>query len=1468
MVATIWPFGPNIRRSPYQVIREYRTDIIVSRAGKEQRRALRQTPRKRIEYLTAQTEGCLREFDRSMVTAQRTLLAIAERVRFVTLASGLAGGATSVIISPLPDWIEVGGKLMLYAPDRYGLRTVESVVGTIVTFEEFDALAWPAGTRLHPWLEGYLDTTISAPVVAARGVVEASVVFHIEPGSETEESAGAATTALNGREVFLTRPDKWEPIDLGRVQEGVGQVDYGFGRVKRFFPIEFATRMWDAQYTRCDSDHAESLRQFFTRMQGRRGEFYMPTWQEDLVPFAALTAAGTTITVEGTETDSVYSGDTVFNAVAVKLADGSWLCRTVVSIATSGGNSVLTVNAAWGQDVALADIVMVCWLPVWRFATDILTFSWPRDDVAQLTLAFQMLESLAVEEISWISDEAPVLLSPTSYSVDEGQPLDTVFEVSMPVAGILFDGGADDEFFKAPGGPQTEWIDGFLPDFDSPQDADAGNTYVERIIFVGENGINSIPYTITWTIENVSPVSVGAASLTIDVVSDTELRLNASATNAETFEYEKNASGIWLALAVGGIVPDLTPNHADDYRVRGRAGGDIGAPSASVEGITLAMPALYNPNAVTFDGATWLTLVGSLTGVSDGKQGALVLQVDPTGGNGATRHLHTNTSHFFSTRLQTNNKLKIIGLNAAGATILQMVTKNTFLANSGFKQIRIHFHLGLGLGYIKVNGVLQELDPSLTILTDDNIDFTRAGTSFGAAVDGSAPFTGRASDSAFHPLWMADTLENDRKFIGSDGRVRDPGADGSGWFGVAAAMLFRGLTATWHTNDGTGGGFTLNGTLTQAAVGPNGSLAPPPFSILARKADDFIKFQSVQYNRNWNLERWTNNDSEAYLAATFLRKVRGQWGQSDTRAVANRIYANYGIKVSSSFNPINTDGTFNLTETDRLLNDLKADSGINNPMGLEKLFAIEAANEYTLKHLQEYIVSVDVAGDTLTLTGQGAPSRNQTTLSTVSKNPAWCVNGAILQLRSGTISGRTSANTGTPPGGLAKDTPYYIRDKTVVGGAARFKLAISSSGAALPISSSGTLPANAHHIVSPWAPRLRAYQTYLFNKIGNDPTYAAWLLAGGYRRGPTIWGRCRIDYEALGNTDHIQDVANIHLYNAARRPDRYNGVTGDDPMLEALIEGQRGGSQKVDVTEWAQDFANSFGGTVTVATTTELVASKYLARGVCEFWLQYLAGYLGLHDYFAFLDSNAVGEYQGLLSYNEGTNVYTERLPYWTWRNLNSKAVDATWDGNEWDEPVFTPGSIGYDISPSDNPDIKHFALEKEDGSVLFLIWRNWTSYERGNPGEETTQFTANAASDELTVHERLYADHVTGDACSLSSTGTLPGNTSAGTIYFIIKTATPNKIKIADSLADALAEIPRNISSAGSGNHTITPRIAVELTVATPAFSEVNAYETTVLPGESANSKRDNPTFTSGSPHDPFNLYVPDHPIVAIFTP
>ncbi|MBI5732629.1 hypothetical protein HY967_01575 [Candidatus Jorgensenbacteria bacterium] len=81
--------------------------------------------------------------------------------------------------------------------------------------------------------------------------------------------------------------------------------------------------------------------------------------------------------------------------------------------------------------------------------------------------------------------------------------------------------------------------------------------------------------------------------------------------------------------------------------------------------------------------------------------------------------------------------------------------------------------------------------------------------------------------------------------------------------------------------------------------------------------------------------------------------------------------------------------------------------------------------------------------------------------------------------------------------------------------------------------------------------------------------------------------------------------------------------------------------------------------------------------------------------------------------------------------------------------------------------------------------------------------FTADAATDILTISGTNMTDYTTGTAVTVSSTGTLPTGLSASTNYFIIAVSS-STIKLATTIALANAGTAINITDAGSGTHTI----------------------------------------------------------------
>jgi hypothetical protein len=164
-----------------------------------------------------------------------------------------------------------------------------------------------------------------------------------------------------------------------------------------FHPVTFTSKLRQGVYTTLDFAAADVLREFFDRMQGRRGEFYMPTFRADL-PLASAAASGTsTLTVTGTEVNAFYDGSTVYDAVATYV-DGAWRTNRVVGIAESGGNSVLTMSHVWGLDIPVD--ATVSWMPVWRFATDTFEVEWIMNRLATVQMTFRMLENETAEVVA------------------------------------------------------------------------------------------------------------------------------------------------------------------------------------------------------------------------------------------------------------------------------------------------------------------------------------------------------------------------------------------------------------------------------------------------------------------------------------------------------------------------------------------------------------------------------------------------------------------------------------------------------------------------------------------------------------------------------------------------------------------------------------------------------------------------------------------------------------------------------------------------------------------------------------------------------------------------------------------------------------------------------------------------------------------------------------------------------------
>lgn len=63
----VWPLRPNWRGS-YAVTYQFATDILITRSGREQRRALRDAPRQQIKFTVTAAQDRFRALMRTLAT--------------------------------------------------------------------------------------------------------------------------------------------------------------------------------------------------------------------------------------------------------------------------------------------------------------------------------------------------------------------------------------------------------------------------------------------------------------------------------------------------------------------------------------------------------------------------------------------------------------------------------------------------------------------------------------------------------------------------------------------------------------------------------------------------------------------------------------------------------------------------------------------------------------------------------------------------------------------------------------------------------------------------------------------------------------------------------------------------------------------------------------------------------------------------------------------------------------------------------------------------------------------------------------------------------------------------------------------------------------------------------------------------------------------------------------------------------
>lgn len=383
---TLWPFRNNWSDS-YDVALAFKTDIIRSRSGKEQRRALRNTPRKTVECSIVLTDAHLRAFDRLMLTHHDDWFVTMNPVEWAEIVVGMPSYGFTVEVDTVKPWMAPGAYAVLLDGDDASPRRIESVDGHLVTFEDGAEGAWTAGSRLFQGNKSWLDPNLS-PVPQTNTVHRVGVAFNVEPGSEQFPISGQPRATFEGLELLTIRPN-WGAAQSLQWTTGAETVDFEWGR-QFHYPSqqkEFATR--SCTFVGQDKEQSDWLVDLFRRHRGQLGSFWWPTWGQDFVPVTPIVEGVPSLLVAG---DVSFLADTLVKGVAVLTAGGELIPNFIESFEADSGYTRIHFKYSWNKSVGIEEIRTISFMPKWRFGSDTATFQWLLTSIVQVQFAMRMIE--------------------------------------------------------------------------------------------------------------------------------------------------------------------------------------------------------------------------------------------------------------------------------------------------------------------------------------------------------------------------------------------------------------------------------------------------------------------------------------------------------------------------------------------------------------------------------------------------------------------------------------------------------------------------------------------------------------------------------------------------------------------------------------------------------------------------------------------------------------------------------------------------------------------------------------------------------------------------------------------------------------------------------------------------------------------------------------------------------------------
>lgn len=382
----MFPYEPE---TPIRELLEFKTDVMRSANGTEQRVNVRKSPRQLINMDLRLPDG----------PAARRLVSLIkgwhERVFGVPIwwearqlgATATAGASTITVDTTFGDF-RVGSLAIMWTDeDTYDALEIASKTDSSLTFTSPLTQGFSAGlTLVMPLRVAHNMQEQVSRTLHAVNLQEFRMLFRVIDNDVDLASTAAFDT--HNSKVMVDEPnlmlndttpaDMERPIEVIDNETGVPQQSSMWStshslRVKGFLGNS-AQRIWE-------------VRQLMHALRGSQTSFYLPTHTPDVQVVATLASGSFLMDIEHQGYSKYVKALEPYKSLWIELTDGTILTRQVTAYEELDADTErLTVDVSWPSTITVAEISRVCFLELVRIADDRAVFVHARPGQADIAV--------------------------------------------------------------------------------------------------------------------------------------------------------------------------------------------------------------------------------------------------------------------------------------------------------------------------------------------------------------------------------------------------------------------------------------------------------------------------------------------------------------------------------------------------------------------------------------------------------------------------------------------------------------------------------------------------------------------------------------------------------------------------------------------------------------------------------------------------------------------------------------------------------------------------------------------------------------------------------------------------------------------------------------------------------------------------------------------------------------------------